>query len=415
MGRPIFTVRGRVASYDGSPITGAYVAIVDADPDLDDLLGAGPITADGSFRLSFTTEAFNQEPLERETVPDLYVVVSVPNVLAGGSVLTPAVRRDFGEAPFAGGARDVDLGTIVIPGPGQPTGVDGTSRVAPGRGKIVKRLRLDDELVELAANEITPLVERFTGWSGLRDGVTIRIIDAYAEDRRARIQHELGRPDLDRVQIARLEATSNECEASVVASWHPDAGEIVLNRMLIEEQGYDFLKVTLGHELVHVGQSRVRPAADALLRRFRIDHGLRSLAGERIPLAATREVNHLLTNIEGYAHYVETFWLRGIYTHAGDLPRPTSAADARFRALAAERALPGITAAPAEETKPSTVEELLDEIYAKKGAQYIVGSGFYRARTKDNRPAPYDPDLEVGKASLETLLALLHAMAYQSP
>src|SRR4051812_34617676 len=108
MARPIFSVRGRVAWSDGAPAAGAYVAIVDADPDLDDLLGAGATAADGSFRLSFTTEAFNQEALEQETTPDLYIVVSLPSRLggAGPTVLEPALRRDFGKLAFANDARE---------------------------------------------------------------------------------------------------------------------------------------------------------------------------------------------------------------------------------------------------------------------------------------------------------------------
>lgn len=408
MGRPIFTVRGRIASSDGAPVADAYVAIVDADPDLDDLLGAGATAVDGSFRLSFTTEAFNQERLEAETTPDLYVVVSLPSRLAGAgsTVLEPALRRDFGNLAFANAAREEDLGTIVIPPPtlAAPLGGGTPLRVAPGRGKIAKRLRLDDELVDIAAREIAPLVERLTGWSGLCDGVGIRIVDAYRDVQRERIQRELGRHDLDRTQLALIEASAKECEASIVASWQPDEGVILLNRTLIEEQPFDFLKVTIGHELVHVGQTRMVPSLGATLLRTRVEQWQKLLEGQQAPRAQLREVLQLLTNIEGYAHYIERRWLRRIYTHAGELPRPTSEADAYFRWRAAP-AMP-VASAPAEPTTKSPAE-MLEAILADKGAQYVLGENFYRMRADGDRPAPFDPDLRCDESNAEEMLGAL--------
>ena len=61
MARAIFSLRGRVAFADGAPAPHVWVAIVDADPDLDDLLGIGITGQSGEYRLSFTAEAFNQE------------------------------------------------------------------------------------------------------------------------------------------------------------------------------------------------------------------------------------------------------------------------------------------------------------------------------------------------------------------
>lgn len=412
MARPIFTVRGRIAWSDGTPASGAYVAIVDADPDLDDLLGAGATEVDGSFRLSFTAEAFNQEALEAETAPDLYIVVSLPSRLAGAgpAVLEPALRRDFGKLAFANAAREEDLGTVVIPPPSlsAPLGGGLPLRVAPGRGKIVKRLRLDDELVDIAAREIAPIVEGLTGWSGLRDGVEIRIVDAYRDERRDRIRRELGRNDLDRSQLALIEANANECDAAVVASWHPEESVILLNRTLIEEQPFDFLRVTIGHELVHVGQTRLVPSLAERLLRSRVEHWRMLLEGNELPRAQMRDVLHLLTNLEGYAHYIETRWLRRLYTHAGDLPRPTAEADAYFRRRAAPVMPVTSTTTKTDAPSTKTVADMLDVVYANKGAQYLLGENFYRMRAgTGDRPAPFDPDLRCDESNLEEVLGAL--------
>ncbi|NOU27945.1 MAG: carboxypeptidase regulatory-like domain-containing protein [Polyangiaceae bacterium] len=413
MGRQVFTVRGRVAWPDGAPVADAYVAVVDADPDLDDLIGAGAVASDGSFRLSFTAEAFNQEASEAETTPDLYLVVSRPSWLAGpgSTALQPVLRHDVGKLAFASAAREEDLGTIVVAPPTVAFLPGAPLRVAPGRGKIVKRLRLDEEIVDLAVREIAPLVEHLTGWSNLRDGVELRIVDAYRDELRARIQQELGGHALDSTQLALIETAMSHCDATVVASWHPEERVVLLNRTLIEEQGFDYLKVTIGHELVHVGQTRVLPSLAARLRRARVERLETVLAGRSLPRARMRDAVQLLTNIEGYAHYIETRWLRQIYTHTAHLPRPTSEADAYFRNLAAPETP---AASDAVEPEPATmsVPDMLDDLFGNKAAQYLFGENFYRLRATGDRPAPFDPDLRCDESNLEEVLGAL--MLYRS-
>ena len=411
MGRPIFTVRGRIASADGAPVPNAYVAIVDADPDLDDLLGAGATAPDGSFRLSFTAEAFNQEPLENELVPDLYIVVSLSGSFGGTgpATLSPFFRRDFDKLTFSAPTYEEDLGTISIPAPSlsSPLGTGAPLRSAPGRGKIVKRLHLDDELVGIAAAEIAPLVERLTGWSNLLDGIEIRIVDSYREDRRARLRRALARPNLTPRQLALIEASASECAASTVASWQPDERAILLNRTMIEENAFDFLKVTIGHELVHVGQSRMIPTLGETLRRTHREEWAKLLEGKRLPRAEWRQAVQLLANVEGYAHYIETRWLLPIYTHGVQLMGPTHAADATFR----ERASPRIQLP--EKEKASTISDHLDDLFKFPGVSYVVGENFYRIRaltTGATGPQPFDPalgswnDATLEEAALAVLL-----------
>ncbi len=374
-------MRGHVAYVDGAPAR-AFVAIIDADPDLDDLIAIGTCEPDGSFRLSFTTEAFNQEPGESETRPDLYAVVSIMH--EGTPV--PVLRRDFGKLAFANAALEEVLEPLVLPlrrgeapmaGPGL--------RAAPGAGKIVKRLRLDDALVDVVAHDVALHVERLTGWSDLLGGVRFEILDSFVDVRRARVERLLGRADFAPDELARLAALARRCDASLVGEWDPFARVVFLNRPVLETQGLDFFKLTLGHELVHAGQSRARPDIDTWLHAVQASSWKHLLAGTKDTVETRREETRYMANLEGYAVYIETY-LRRIYTHAVRLSPVTASADARFRGLEDWRTV-------TKHQEPKTLDEAVEDVEWTKTAQYTAGHGAYLARTVGDVPVPFDGEL----------------------
>src|SRR5690606_27731359 len=108
-----------------------------------------------------------------EARPDLYVVLSV--MADAGAI--PVARHDFGKLAFHG---DEDLGTLVLPhAVGQPAVARPGLRAQPGAGKVVRRIRLEDSIVDLAAREVAPIVEELTGLSDLLTGVRFEIVDTF--------------------------------------------------------------------------------------------------------------------------------------------------------------------------------------------------------------------------------------------
>jgi hypothetical protein len=379
--RPIFRLRGRVAEASGEPAAGVFVAVVDADPDLDDLVAVGITDASGAYRVSFTAEAFNQEAGETETTPDLYVVVS----RVDGDSITAVARQDFGKLSFAS---EEDLGTLRLPSRFEIPALGGTVlRVAPGRGKIAKRLRLDDELVGLALEEVAPIVERLTGWSHLVDAVhAFEIVDDFAAIHRARCEKALGRTDLSAQELARLADASRACEASLVAEWDPITRTVLLNRTFIEAQSFDFLKSTLGHELVHVGQTHSSPEIAARLAALQHESWRHRAGGTSFPIDAERESTILLANLEGYAEYIESRYLGRIYTHAQPILHAARKADARFRRRSGGDELAAQIAA-------MPIDELFARFGSTKSAQYASGAAAYAASSSGEVPAAFDPGL----------------------
>jgi hypothetical protein len=384
MSAPIFTLRGRVAFEDQTAAPDVFVAVVDADPDLDDLLGIGFTAHDGTFRLSFTREAYNQDPADSEELPDPYLVMSVTH----RDALVPVLRRDYGKLAFATAAMEEDLGTTVLPlragapPPLPPAGL----RPAPGRGKVVKRLRLDDAVIQAVAREIAPLVERLTGWPGLLDGLRFETVDYTFPSLRAHLARALGRADFAPHELALISAVARERDASALAEWDSSARVMRLHRPNLEAQNVDALKVAIGRELVHVGQSRAHPGDDALYERYRAQVWGNLLAGRRAPPELAREMGRFMANVEGYAAYIERGFLRATYTHASTIARPTADADAHY--LAQETAHTVRAALPPEEA-----EEERELVGASKETQYVSGMTEYVTRSPGLVPARYEHDL----------------------
>ena len=72
-----FKVIGKIVDLDGLPLKQVYVSVNDKDQFMDDFLGRVETNEAGEFVLDFDEKLFNQDFLECEQTPDLYLMFFV--------------------------------------------------------------------------------------------------------------------------------------------------------------------------------------------------------------------------------------------------------------------------------------------------------------------------------------------------
>ena len=312
MSSNVFRVEGRVVASDGRPLPGIRIAVAERDPLRDDLLGVGFTGDDGQFRLSFTQREFNLDPFERERRPELYVVLST----AIGERYVAIHRADLvGDGPHV-----VAINALR---PAECAMLDGQA-ATPGYHGRVARLALDDATVAHCLEEVAPLVESLTGWRGLLDRLEVRMSLAVS-------------PKVQEL-MAELGVSSTVTKAMMGgflgAMYDPYAHAVLINKRWAERQNLDEMKVVLGHELVHVGQHLAHPelteTGETLTRSYfrAVNKVTESAAFTSIAEYVQRlseepahqAMQEHMSNIEGYASYVEHGWLRRHYTCATRYP-----------------------------------------------------------------------------------------------
>ena len=73
----MFKITGKVISFNGLPLEQVYVSVNDKDQFMDDCLGRATTNEAGEFVLCFGQGLFNQDLLEFEQIPDLYLMFFV--------------------------------------------------------------------------------------------------------------------------------------------------------------------------------------------------------------------------------------------------------------------------------------------------------------------------------------------------
>ncbi|HEY8074044.1 MAG TPA: tetratricopeptide repeat protein [Labilithrix sp.] len=161
-----------------------------------------------------------------------------------------------------------------------------------------------------------------------------------------------------------------------------------LNRTLLEAQNYDAVRLVLGHELVHVGQSNAHPELDAELARIQADTLAHELAGTAYSAERAQEIQRFFANIEGYARYVEDRLLE-LYTHGTTIMGAKLAARGAIRT----RKLRNAPSAFVRDDAAPTFEELLHAGMLGKRTQYTAGRDAYVARATEGAIVKFDPAL----------------------
>jgi hypothetical protein len=307
----IFSLTGAVVDNRQNKIPNLRLAIVDRDPVIDDLIGVGFTDENGQFRISFTTSEFNQEWFESENKPDIYIVFS--GYFDGE--YRAIFRKDFSSLKFE--SLSEDLGTVVIDtwddAPEILIGVDPT----PGYEKNINRLQVDNELVRHCLNEVTPLVENLTGWSDLLEGLSVDVTDNFENHMSELVDRAGMTPDPNVLKMF-----SKIIFNSILALCDPLSNKLIVNKTKTSKLNLDALKVTMGHELVHVGQFKYHPVLitenekswEWLKDILEKDQSM-SLK-ELIDKIQSSPFNNQLTRIEGYAYYIQKDFLERHYNCA---------------------------------------------------------------------------------------------------
>jgi hypothetical protein len=383
MERSVFKVRGSVVDLDNDPLNNVVVAIVDEDAVSDDLIGVG-VTVNGGFQLSFTAEAFNQEPMELEGTPDLYLVLSVTQA---GSLV--AVRRvDFTDRRFE--HDEEDLGTIEIPfRPGEAPKAVPNLAPLPGYKKRVRRLTIDDEVLTYAVEEIAPLVEALTGWEDVSRGIRVEAVE-HGGEAFARLLSRAGLATFSEAEVRRSILRSGI--AGSHALYDPFSASIYVDVTKTERQNLDGLKVIIGHELVHAGQFQHHPQLvqeyrellEAVLAAERADRaggGTATLSGAlglgKRGREASKKSFGFMANLEGYASYIENDFIRKVLNCAQGMPHLSIGEELVQFLLVVEGVL-----------QLSRTEHSMPDKYA-------VGREVYRAMQKGDRPVRFEPTLRI--------------------
>lgn len=307
----ILRLHGRVVDAHGRALAGLRLAVVDADLLRDDLLAVGFTDDDGLFRLSFTRAEFNQDVFERETVPNLYIVFSNLRDDAYAAVH----REDFPKRRFADGRED--LGVVRIGSWLEAPVFLGKQSATPGFREGGLRLNVDDDLVVHCLEEIAPLVEQLTGCRDLLADLRFELHGHLG----AVAPQSQGNDGMHPVQTWLL---GNSAFANLAALYDPDTNVVHINLGWARRQALDGIKVALGHELVHVAQYRSAPELAVMHKRLMRE--AMTAGGDVADLvrsAHARRVRRFMTNLEGYASYIENDHLRRHYNCAASFAHLT--------------------------------------------------------------------------------------------
>ena len=369
----LFKLKGRVVDGNGEGIEHLLLAIVDEDDlDEDDLIGLGKTMEGGHFHLTFLGSEFRQDTLEMELTPDLVVIAST----LFGDTLKAIAKFDFTDLNWYEGD-DVDLGDLVIEGydPDAPTPLDGVDPT-PGYARAAERLDIDDDMVRYCLAEVAPIVEKLTGWAGLLDDLNVRVQDGTSSFAlRETLEAQGIDPESIEGRISIWIADNTLAPGMGCALYDPGTHTVVVDKSSMNQVGLDALKIMMGHELVHVGQFKYTPGLREFQRAFMREAPTHPTPEQLAELQVKAGYN---VELEGYARYIETDYLKNRFYPMATLFYHASFLDSAIHAIIA------MLAGGGGSEDASTV----------KASQYTDGLALYREReVVEGVPARFEFDL----------------------
>ncbi|MCF7859607.1 MAG: hypothetical protein K9N07_09870 [Candidatus Cloacimonetes bacterium] len=372
-----FSLMGRVVDKNHNPISGILVTILDKDLIFDDLMAMGTTGDDGIFLFNFTTDEFRLDFLEFETTPDIYCYFSLLDDKKQ-EVIT-LKKQEFFKRKFN---QEEDLGDIVLD--------NYLSRAVPEDlqdieifeldKKAKKRLNITEDLVESCVNEVLPLVEQATNWHDILDGIHFEIINNKSGMKRIieklfeYYQTALGIED-DLVYMPWLfyKILTAILYNSISALYFPGDKTIYINNHTCQYINLDYLKVILGHEIVHAGQfksvSNLKPALESylneLLQEVSEDRSATEVEElefeELLKIVKNSKIQNAMTALEGHAYFIQKEYLEKHYNCATGFNHSTGLL---YRLLMSRFG---------KNTNSGSGQNILSSLFNAKGSQYIDG------------------------------------------
>ena len=371
----LFKVSGRFKDSAGKPIANLLVILFDEDDfDADDLIGAGAVGSDGGFRMTFARGEFEQDTLEYEETPDLKVVAA----LVGDQAMKPVFARAFEDLKWERG--EADLGDLIIENfnPDKPVYLEGVK--LPDADRYVTRLEITDAMLQECFAEIVPLVERHTGWKDLARGLKVQGMDSLAPIILRDVLEQKGAADGSfEALIYQTLADHGGGFAAAGGLYDPPTDTIYINRSSMQQNGIEFLKVILAHELVHAGQFRNTPGLAAYARDYQ--RRMVGLAGATTSGPSLLERRQFMVEVEGYATYIERDFIRKHHYRMALADVHTSLLESASLVFAWLASL-GLGISLPEPPPEATIEDKLK--------QYEEGVTLYRSRAKGDQPARWE-------------------------
>jgi len=359
----VFRLKGRLTTQAGAPAGGLTLALVDTDLlDDDDMIAVGRTGDDGAFETAFVPSQFRQDWFEDEATPDLKLVVSI---FREGR-LDVIFQRELEDLDWSG--RFVDLGDIPLQGVNldAPVVIEGAEPL-PGYARAVSRLDIDDEMVKHCMAEVAPIVEHYTGWTGLLDGLKLIVADSLMPfELREAFAASGADPSSFGSKLTSFVIEASRGAGAGCAMYDPHIHAVIIQKEIMGQTSFEGLKVICGHELVHVGQYKHTVG----LKGYNLEI-MKNMLNPSTPvdpqeLAAK---GAYMGELESYAKYIELDFLVG---------RHYPMAMLAYHASLWERMVRGAVA---------LLTEGVEEQRAAKSAQYTDGLQKWRDRAPSREVA----------------------------
>jgi len=227
------------------------------------------------------------------------------------------------------------------------------------------RLDVTDALIQIVVQEMTPLVERLTGWNLRPASLRQRVLPkerGYEEIVLSRMQAAGVNVDEDSPRNVVERLAEYMLEETVLAAYEPGSSEILVIRENVDDSNLDGLRLVVAHELVHRGQHVNHPEIFQ-----QVDLSVRNVCQMELDTDWARSqaleqmgrIQPMMTVLESHAMYVQET-IKRLYLPKAVIESHFNLAVMLMRLLAAPKMAQytGAVPAVARASKAGTVDDL---------------------------------------------------------
>mgnify|MGYP001085872217 CR=1 FL=1 len=227
------------------------------------------------------------------------------------------------------------------------------------------RLDMTDALIQIVVQEMSPLVERLTGWSLQLATLRQRVLPkerGYEEILLSRMQAAGVNVEDDSPRNIMERLAEYMLEETVLAAYEPGSGEILVIRENVDDSNLDGLRLVVAHELVHRGQHvnhrEIFAQVDQSTRSV-CQMALDSDSARVMALEHLQRIQPAMTMLESHAMYVQNT-IKRLYLPKAVIESHFNLAVMLMRLLAAPKAAQytGAVPAVARAARNGTLEDL---------------------------------------------------------